>query len=104
MSDTPDASGRTLMLGAVGAVLVLAVFQTVWAFKTKEALEEARAELAKVNRTAEALEKVEEKIEKLGNDQEFLVDDVGKVSRKIDDLKRSLEARDRAGQIEAPQG
>lgn len=103
MSDKPDSAGRSLLIGAVVSILVLCVLSAVWTFRSQEELEEMKAALAKSAKTTESIERIEERIDKLANDQEVFVDDVAKVSRKIDDLKHQLESRDRQGLVEAPE-
>jgi len=103
MPDKSDAAGRTLFLGAVVGFLALCAFQAVWAFKTKQTLESVQASLTRMKRVEDSLDKIEEKIDRMSADQDVTAGDVPKLERKIDDLKRSLEARDRAGLSDAPE-
>src|SRR5690349_7536826 len=109
MADKSDAAGRTLFLGAVLGFLALCVFQAVWAFKTKKALEDVQATLAKGGGDAERIEKlnrdlarVEDKLDKLAGDQGLVVDDISRLAKKMDALKTSFERRDRAGLTDVP--
>lgn len=99
MAETDGAAGRTVILGAVVATLALCVFQAVWAMRTRQTLEEAKKSLARIDR-------VEEVLDKLASDQDFLVDDISRMSRKLDDLVASMENRGapaEAAEAEAPQ-
>lgn len=96
MVDKSDAAGRTLFLGAVLGFLALCAFQAVWAFKTRQTLDEVKTSLAR-------LDAIEEKIDKFASDQDFLVDDVQRLAKKMDVLKNAFESRDRVGLTEVPE-
>src|SRR6185436_6754457 len=104
--ENPDRSTRTMLFGAAVAILSLCVFQVIWAFRTKKSLEDLETSLARLTAIDEKLDKVEEKIDKLTADHDFLVDDVSRISKKVDDLVASMENRDggkSADSVEAPQ-
>lgn len=99
MAENEGAAGRTVFLGATVAILALCVFQAIWAFRTKQTLEEAQKSLARIDH-------VEELLDRLASDQDFLVDDISRIARKIDDLVASMENRGApaaADEAEAPQ-
>ncbi len=100
MPEKSDAAGRTLFVGAILGFLALCGFQAVWAVRTKQSIDELRGTVARLER---AEGHVEEAVDKFANDQSFLVDDVSRLAKKMDELKTSMESRDRAGLAEAPE-
>jgi len=100
MPEKSDAAGRILLAGAVLGFLALGVFQAVWTMRTKRAIDDLSAS---VGRLAKVEEKVEETVDKFAADQSFLVDDVQRLSKKMDDMKATFEGRDRVGLAEAPE-
>jgi hypothetical protein len=102
MTDKPGGAGRAVLLGVAVAVLALCVFQTVWAWRMKTTLQSVDASLARLARAENTLDHLEEKVDNMAADQSITSGDTEKLSRKIDDLKRSLERRDRANDVEAP--
>jgi hypothetical protein len=100
MPEKSDAAGRILLAGAVLAFLALGVFQAVWALKTKRTLDDVQASLARIDKVEQ---QVEETVDKFAADQSFLVDDVQRLGKKMDDLKTAFEGRDRVGLTDAPE-
>jgi hypothetical protein len=100
MPEKSDAAGRILLAGAVLGILALGVFQAVWATRMKRSLDEVQASIARLDRVEQ---QVEETVDKFAADQSFLVDDVQRVSKKMDDLKSAFEGKDRAGLTDAPE-
>lgn len=99
MPDKSDGASRVVILGATLAILTLCVFQTIWALRTRDAIAETKASLA-------SLDRIEEKLDKLAADQDFLVDDIAKMSKRVDHIVASLENRGGAAapeEVDAPQ-
>lgn len=99
MSDKSGGASRVVILGATLAILALCVFQAIWAARTRDAIEETKVSLA-------ALDHIEESLAKLAADQEVLVDEVARVSKRVDHIVSSLENRggtSRPEEAEAPQ-
>jgi hypothetical protein len=94
MSETPGGASRVVILGATLAILALCVFQAVWALRTRDALEQTKASLA-------SLDRIEEKLDKLRADQDFLVDDIVRLTRKVDSVVAATADRRPADDGEA---
>jgi hypothetical protein len=86
MTEPQGGASRVVILGATLAILVLCVFQAVWALRTRAAIEETKTALAAVDR-------LEEKLDKLAADQEFLVDDIARIGKQVSHVVSSLENR-----------
>ena len=93
MSQNPDGTGRTILAGAAVAILALCVFQTVWAFRTREALERVEASATKVGTSSDQLGAIEETLSKIEAEQELLTDEVTRLARKVDGVVSALENR-----------
>jgi len=106
MSDPSGGASRVVILGATLSILALCVFQAVWALRTRDAIAETKASIAETKASLAALDRIEEKLDKLAADQDFLVDDIGKMAKRVDHIVASLENRGgdaRPEEVEAPQ-
>jgi hypothetical protein len=111
-ADRSDGAGKAAFLGVTVAILAACVFQFVWALKTRQSMEEVRASLARMEKDSERMDRlettlnaIEEKVDKAAGDQSFLVDDVTRLSKKVDDLVGTMEGRDagpKAEEADAP--
>lgn len=93
MPQNGEGAGRTILVGAAVAILALCVFQTVWAFRTREALERVEASSAKFGEAAEQLTSMEDTLSKLEAEQGLVEDEISRLARKIDGVVSTLEGR-----------
>src|SRR5262245_31219815 len=117
MPQNPDGAGRTILVGAAVAILALCVFQTVWAFRTREALERVEASAAKFDKALEGVEAsrakfdeaadriaaIEDAVTKNNAEQGLLTDEVTRLARKVDGVVTALEGRGGPQQQEVPE-
>lgn len=100
-----DRSARTILWGAGAALLVLSVFQMLALARVERRLDEMQAAAAKKPQDGAGIEDRLDEIErltgKIDGDQGLLVSDVERLTKRVDQLRISLEGRDRAGQIAA---
>jgi hypothetical protein len=93
MPQNPDGAGRTILVGAAVAILTLCAFQTVWAFRTREALERVEASATKFDAAAGQLSAMEETLSKLEAEQGLVEDELTRLARKVDGVVTALEGR-----------
>src|SRR5512135_2541249 len=93
MSEPSGRASRVVLVGATVAILALCVFQAIWAQRTRDAIAETKASLA-------ALDRIEEKLDKLAADQDFLVDDVARLAKKVDSVVAATADKSGAGGAE----
>ena len=93
MPQNPDGAGRVMLAGFGAAILALCVFQTVWAFRTRAALERVEASAARFEKAADQLAAIEETVSRLEADQGLVVDEITRLARKIDGVVTALEGR-----------
>jgi len=104
MSEPSGGASRVVVLGATLSILALCVFQAIWAMRTRDAIAETKASL----KSLESLDHIEESLAKLAADQEILIDDLARVSKRVDHIVATLENRGGAGgavpeEMELPQ-
>ncbi len=98
MSETSPGSGRMPWIAVTVAIGLVCAFQLVWAIRTRDMLDEAKAAAGRTEKAAkdaaalgERLDRIDDTIRKLDGDQSFLVDDIDKLGRKVDALSDSLQ-------------
>ena len=107
MPQNPEGAGRVMLAGVAAAILALCVFQTVWAFRTRAALERVEASAAKFDKAAEQFEAsrakfdtaaeqltaIEETISRLEAEQGLVAEEITRLARKVDGVVTALEGR-----------
>src|SRR5438093_12470530 len=94
---TNERAGRTILWGALAAILTLSVFQMLAVSRVEQkSADEARrwTELSqRLDRLEQQVDHVDSGVNKIGSDQDLMQDDVSKIRRKLDDLIASMEGR-----------
>jgi hypothetical protein len=97
MSEPSGGASRVVILGATISILALCVFQAVWAMRTRDAIAETKASLESLK----SLDRIEEKLDKLASDQDFLVDDIARLAKKVDGVVAATANRSGSDDAEA---